>query len=178
MFTPSEGEEELTLTGDGYEVTLADPISQETAYGTTQRMLNLLIDLVDRSSGRVEIASDTATIRRCLASDVFFAIPHIEGAEAIDRDLANLESLYDQGIRSLGLVWSRPNAFGHGVPYAFPRTPDTGPGLTDAGKELVRACNRLGIMIDLSHVNLRGFNDVARMSDAVVRGNWCEHSSE
>jgi membrane dipeptidase len=52
------------------------------------------------------------------------------------------------------------------VPFAFPHSPDTGPGLTDAGQELVRACNRLGIMIDLSHLNEQGFWDVARLSDA------------
>ena len=48
-----------------------------------------------------------------------------------------------RGCARSGLVWSRPNVFGHGVPFRFPRSPDTGPGLTDAGKELVRACNRL-----------------------------------
>jgi membrane dipeptidase len=77
-----------------------------------------------------------------------------------------LEDLYGTGLRSLGLVWSRPNAYGHGVPFRFPASPDTGPGLTDAGRELIRECNRLGVMIDLSHLNERGFWDVARISEA------------
>ena len=51
------------------------------------------------------------------------------------------------GVRSLGPVWSRPNAFGHGVPFRCPSSPDTGPGLTDLGKGLIRACNRLNILI-------------------------------
>ncbi|MBW3633641.1 MAG: membrane dipeptidase, partial [Chloroflexi bacterium] len=59
-----------------------------------------------------------------------------------------------------------PNRFGYGVPFQFPASPDTGPGLTDLGKELVRACNRLGIMIDLSHLNEAGFWDVAAITDA------------
>ena len=50
--------------------------------------------------------------------------------------------------------------------FQFPASPDTGPGLTDLGKELVRECNRLGIMIDLSHLNEAGFWDVAAISDA------------
>jgi len=63
-------------------------------------------------------------------------------------------------------VWSRPNAFGCGVPFHYPGTPDLGPGLTDAGRDLVRACNERGVMLDLAHLNERGFFDVAALSDA------------
>src|SRR5690606_14690302 len=54
----------------------------------------------------------------------------------------------------------------HGVPFRFPASPDIGPGLTDAGKELVRACNRMRILVDLSHLNEQGFRDVMAISDA------------
>lgn len=94
------------------------------------------------------------------------AIVHLEGAEAIAPDLSNLEQWYERGLRSVGLVWSRPNQFAEGVPFRFPDSPDTGPGLTPAGIALVRACNRLGIMVDLSHLNEAGFWDVARTSEA------------
>ena len=110
-------------------------------------------------------------VRIALAVDDFregsiAAIVHIEGAEAIAPDLSNLDSWYARGLRSLGPVWSRPNAFGAGVPFCFPGSPNTGPGLTTAGVELVRACNALGILVDLSHLNEAGFWDVARVSDA------------
>jgi membrane dipeptidase len=94
------------------------------------------------------------------------AIFHIEGAEAIDPELRALDVLHQAGLRSLGLVWSRDNVFGHGVPFRFPSSPDTGPGLTDAGKALVRRCNQLRIMVDVSHLNEKGFWDVARHSTA------------
>src|SRR5690606_7773104 len=70
------------------------------------------------------------------------------------------------GLRSLGPVWSRPTLFAEGVPFAFPASPDTGPGLTPHGRALIKRCNELGIMIDLSHMNERGFWDVAALSDA------------
>jgi membrane dipeptidase len=103
---------------------------------------------------------------QCLADGTFAMIFHIEGAEAIDPDLNALETLYQAGLRSIGIVWSRRNLFASGVPFVFPSSPDTGPGLTDAGKRLVKACNELGILIDLSHLNEKGFWDVAKLSDA------------
>jgi membrane dipeptidase len=90
----------------------------------------------------------------------------MEGAEAIAPDLSNLEHWYARGLRSIGPVWSRANAFASGVPFRFPSTPDIGPGLTDAGRALVSACNRLGILVDLSHLNEAGFWDVAALSSA------------
>jgi membrane dipeptidase len=86
---------------------------------------------------------------------------HFEGAEAIDPQLESLETWYAAGLRSLGPVWSRPNAFAHGVPFAFPSSPDTGPGLTPAGTRLVRRCAEFGIAVDLSHLNEAGFWDIA-----------------
>jgi membrane dipeptidase len=96
------------------------------------------------------------------------AIVHMEGAEAIADDLSNLADWYDRGLRSIGIVWSRPNAFAEGVPFRFPASPDTGPGLSDAGRALVRACNELGILVDVSHLNERGFWDVAALSDRPI----------
>ena len=89
------------------------------------------------------------------------AILHLEGAEAIAPGLDALELWYAAGLRSLGPVWSRPTAFGHGVPFTAPASPDTGPGLTDAGRALVARCAELGIMVDLAHLNAAGFWDVA-----------------
>jgi membrane dipeptidase len=105
-------------------------------------------------------------LRECLADGTFAIELHFEGAEAVDPDFDALEVYHRAGLRSLGITWSRPNRFAHGVPFQFPASPDTGPGLTDLGKALVRACNQLRIAIDLSHLNEAGFWDVAALSDA------------
>ena len=97
---------------------------------------------------------------------VLAAVVHFEGAEPIDPRLDALEFFYAAGLCSLGPVWSRPNDFGEGVPYLYPHSPDTGPGLTHLGKELVRACNRLGVVVDVSHLNERGFWDIAALTNA------------
>jgi membrane dipeptidase len=136
--------------------------AQSSVVNTMARLFRIEAE----SEERVKVVRTANEIAWCLQKGVFAALLHIEGAEAIDPEMDALEVFYQAGLRSIGPVWSRSNAFGHGVPFRFPHSPDTGPGLTELGKELVRACNRLRIVLDLSHLNEQGFWDVARLSDA------------
>ncbi|MEA2572796.1 MAG: rane dipeptidase [Chloroflexia bacterium] len=162
VFVPNDPNNPLATMPDGLPPALDLAYSQQFAINTSA----VLFRLEAASKGRFKVVRTVDELSANLASDVVSAILHFEGAEPIDPSLDALEVFYQAGLRSLGLVWSRPNEFAHGVPFNFPCTPDTGPGLTDAGKELVRACNRLGILVDLSHLNEKGFWDVARISDA------------
>jgi membrane dipeptidase len=179
MFAKPEREPagDFTKTADGYEVRLADPLDPAYARRRIDAQLDALSGLVARAAGQIRFATRVDEIEAARRDGVLAIVLHLEGAEAIGADLDNLDRLHTAGLRSLGLVWSRPNAFGHGVPFAFPRSPDIGPGLTGPGKELVRACNRLGIMIDVSHLNERGFWDVASLSTApLVATHCCAHA--
>lgn len=149
-----------------YTLPLPDLIGAGEALPPTFAAASLMLWMERSSHGAFKICRSAAEVRQSITSNVIAGIMHIEGAEGIDEGLDNLHALHAMGLRSLGPVWSRPTIFGHGVPFAFPSSPDTGPGLTDAGKRLVRECNRLKIMIDLSHMNEAGFNDVAALSDA------------
>ncbi len=127
-----------------------------------------LYRLEKHSNGAVRIVTTPQDVRECLSSGVLAAGLHFEGAEPIDPDLNALHVFYRAGLRSIGIVWSRPNVFGHGVPIRFPGLPDTGPGLTMAGRDLVTECNRLGILVDVSHLNYCGFMDVAKLSNRPI----------
>lgn len=132
------------------------------AQRSTNGMAALLLRL--EAAGALSICRSVAEIRAAMAADRLGAIFHIEGAEAIDQDFNAFEVLYAAGLRSIGITWSRANAFGTGVPFRHNADPDIGPGLTDAGKELVRLCDARGVLIDLSHLNAAGFRDVAAIS--------------
>ena len=169
-------ENDLTTTADGYEVRLADPVDPGFARRRIDAQLDAMNRVVARAEGKIRWARSVAEIEAAHQDGVFSMVLHLEGAEAIGKNMENLETLHAAGLRSLGPVWSRPNIFGHGVPFAYPRSPDTGPGLTDAGRDLVRACNRMGIMIDVSHLNERGFWDVAALTTApLVATHACAH---
>ncbi|MGZ3715951.1 MAG: dipeptidase, partial [Ktedonobacterales bacterium] len=157
-------DDDLTITATGYEVRLAPAIERTYAQRVTIGMMALLFRLEAESQGQLTVARTTADIISAMNRGALAAVLHFEGAEAIDPELDALEVFYAAGLRSLGITWSRPNVFGHGVPFKYPASPDTGPGLTGAGRDLVRACNRLGILLDLAHLNERGFWDVAALS--------------
>jgi membrane dipeptidase len=148
----------------------SDPAPPAVDVAEAQRvvfaMAALLLRIERESKGRLRVCRTAGDIENCLAENVLAAVLHIEGAEAIDANFELLDVLYAAGLRSLGPVWSRPNVFGHGVPFRCPSSPDTGPGLTDLGKALIGACNALRILIDLSHLNERGFWDTAEISNA------------
>ena len=160
------------LAPDGTEVPgartvdLPPRLDRRHALSFTLACMSDLFRLERKAAGALKVVRTVEELRRCLADGTFAAILHIEGVEALDTRLEALDVLVEAGLRSLGPVWSRPNAFGHGVPFDFPRGPDTGPGLTGPGKRLVKACNKKGVLVDLSHLNEKGFWDVAKISDA------------
>jgi len=140
------------------------PIAPDHARRATLEMAAILLRLARTRPDALRVCRTAADIDAAEAAGALAAIMHVEGAEAIGHDLQELETLHAAGLRSLGPVWSRPNIFATGVPFRFPGDPDEGAGLTDAGRALVRACDDLGVMVDLSHMNAAGFRDVARTS--------------
>jgi membrane dipeptidase len=129
------------------------------------KMLATLFRVERESDGKVKIVRTASELQQCMDDGTFAMLLHFEGAEALDPDLDALEVFYQAGLRSLGPTWSRKNIFAEGVPFKFPSSPDLGDGLSDLGKALVRKCNALGIMIDLSHITEKGFWDVQKISD-------------
>ncbi|MBJ6131358.1 dipeptidase [Ochrobactrum sp. Q0168] len=146
-----------------YDTPLSPPLKRAPSLDIAVEIASIALRLEE--AGAWKLCRNGRELDATLNSDTFAAVLHMEGCEAIDADLAALDVFYALGLRSLGPVWSRNNIFGHGVPFSYPMNPDTGPGLTEAGKRLVKACNRKGILIDLAHITEQGFWDVAELSD-------------
>ena len=89
------------------------------------------------------------------------ALLGIEGAHALDGDLENLDRFARRGVRYLGLLHFSANEAGY---PAFGRGRRDTEGLTAFGKALVRRCESLGVIVDLSHINKLGFLDACRMA--------------
>jgi membrane dipeptidase len=86
----------------------------------------------------------------------------LEGAVALERKLNILSIFYELGIRNIGLTWSRKNLFAEGS--SFTETNNKGEGLSKYGKDLVMQMDNLGMVIDVSHLNVKGFTDVTKLT--------------
>ncbi|MGZ4201591.1 MAG: dipeptidase [Thermoleophilaceae bacterium] len=164
IFTRSaEESEEPVARDDGvFELPLAPRVDQGTAAAHATTVAGRLLQL--ERAGHVRIARAEADFDDAPdGNGPPLAVMHLEGAEAIDPQLEALDHWYAAGLRSLGLVWSRGNDFAHGVPFMAPSSPDTGPGLTRLGKKLARRCAELGVLVDVSHLNEKGFWDLAKL---------------
>lgn len=166
MFAPSPEHYDFEdfQSDKGYSVPMPPPLAPELAQDATLKMVGVAEEIETMSSGGVRICRQSEEIRDCIDRGQLAMVLHIEGADCIDAEFRFLDVLYVRGLRSIGLVWSRDNIFGHGVPFQFPAPPDMGGGLTEQGKALVSECDLRGIMIDLSHLNEKGFWDVAGLS--------------
>jgi membrane dipeptidase len=165
IYVPSEGDLDFKLremAKPEYDLPLPAQIDIADALPVALSQASILNRL--EGLGALKICTSTEQISNCLAGNRMAAIMHMEGAEAIDPDFHALDVFYRAGLRSLGPVWSRPTIYGYGVPFRYPSTGDTGPGLTEHGLRLVERCNAMGVMIDLSHLTEAGFWDVARVS--------------
>ena len=140
------------------------PVPQAQALDFTLAMFARLRRLARDLPSDLAICTDPGAARTAMSQGRIAIVPHVEGAECIDLGLNALEVLHAAGLRSLGLVWSRPNRFGDGAPMTAQDPVEPGAGLTDAGRTLVRECERLGIMVDLSHLTEAGFWDVAKIA--------------
>ena len=127
-------------------------------------LLNALHWTVSRNADRMVIGTSIETIEKGVNEGKLVAVPAIEGAYALEKENAIelLNQYYDLGVRSMGIVWNDENALGAGA------TGTDGMGLTCLGKQVIREMIRLGIIIDVSHMNERTFWDTLELSPVPV----------
>ena len=82
----------------------------------------------------------------------------IEGGIVLENNIELLQLFYELGVRSFGLSWSRKNNYAQGVPFESD-------GISDEGKLLIEELENLGVIIDVSHLNKKGFSDVANLTN-------------
>lgn len=138
--------------------------SYEKANSNILALINALYWTQDHNQDTLEIATTVEKIKNILSTGKMVAVPTIEGAYSLGEDNAIelLNQYYDLGVRVVAYVWNTENALGAGT---------EGPedmGLTQLGYQVTDEMNRLGMIIDVSHMNEKTFWDVVKYSKAPI----------
>ncbi|WP_027340417.1 dipeptidase [Halonatronum saccharophilum] len=127
---------------------------------TCLNMLDLFYNEIEKNSNDIALARNYCDLKANSKKNKISAFLTIEEGGVLGDSLYNLRNFYRLGIRLITLTWNYPNSLGY--PNSDNKFRDT--GLTPFGKEVIREMNRLGILIDVSHLSDGGFYDVAQLS--------------
>jgi membrane dipeptidase len=134
--------------------------------GAARRTLDMIDSVyraIERHPRDLMLATSAADIRRAKQQGKIAALMGIEGGHAIEDSLPTLREFYRLGVRYMTLTWNNTNNWADSN-----RGPATHHGLSDFGKEVVREMNRLGMLVDISHVSDETMNAALDVSKAPI----------
>ncbi|HEY0728607.1 MAG TPA: membrane dipeptidase, partial [Pyrinomonadaceae bacterium] len=134
--------------------------------GSTRRTLDMIDSVyraVERNPRDLMIATSVADIRRAKRLNKVACLMGIEGGHAIEDSLPTLREFYRLGVRYMTLTWNNTNNWADAN-----RPPQRHDGLNDFGREVVREMNRLGMLVDVSHVSDETMSDALDVSKAPI----------
>ncbi len=143
--------------------TFMDTCRSGSGIRQTLHYIDIFYQELDAYPDLALLALSTADIARAKAEGKVALMLSMEGAEGLEGDMRALRVFYRLGLRCLGLTWNRRNEAADGLGERR-----SGGGLTEFGVELVKECNRLGIVLDLAHLAPAGVQDVLALSEAPV----------
>jgi membrane dipeptidase len=127
--------------------------------------LDALDDAMAKHPGELVWTRTGAEVRAAKKAGTLAALGGIEGGQALESKLETIEAFSRRGVRYLGLLHFSANAIGR---PAKGRGADATVGLTDFGRDVVRECERCGVIVDLAHINKRGFVDALELATLPV----------
>lgn len=142
----------------------------------TLQLIDCIYQQIEKNKEEISIATDYEQIKNTIEADKIAAILSIEGGEALEGDLAVLRMLYRLGVRLLTLTWNQRNQIADGVGES-----QTGSGLTEFGFKVIDEMNKLGMLIDVSHLSETCFWEVIKRSKSPIVAshsncyNLCPH---
>lgn len=131
--------------------------------GRAHAMIDVLAEQLDRHAGRMELATSAGDVRRIVGRGRLAALMGLEGGHGIEGDLDTLREFHARGVRYMTITWSNTHDWADSSGDE-PRHD----GLTPFGREVVCEMNRLGMLVDISHVSDDTFWDVMETTRAPV----------
>jgi membrane dipeptidase len=132
------------------------PYPERGCTRSVERQLDALDDAMTKHPAELAWTRTGADVRAAKAAGQIAALGGIEGGQALEGSLETIEPFARRGVRYLGLLHFSQNAIGR---PAKGRGSDPSEGITGFGRDVIRECERTGVIVDLAHINRRGFFD-------------------
>jgi membrane dipeptidase len=132
-----------------------------------QKGAHELLNLVEEPKNKLMFIKSVADLEKAEKEGKVGVVFHIEGVGGFDSDFHLMNILYRLGLRSFGITWSDENIFGTGSSF-MPNAPKDTRGITAEGRELILEANRLGIIVDVSHLSDKSFWDVLEITQKPI----------
>lgn len=126
-----------------------------------EEQIDVLEVALGRSPSALRLVKTADEVEACRRDGVLGALLGIEGAHALEGDVDRVSAFARRGVRYLGLLHFSANEVGY---PAYGRGRRDGEGLTPFGVRVVEACEEHGVIVDLSHINKRGFLEACRIA--------------
>ena len=124
------------------------------------RALDYFLEQLRKNEDRITLCRTAPEAEAAMQAGKCAAFLAIEGAEAVREDEGLLELAYEAGVRMVSLVWNLPNGLSGSC--------QTGEGLTEKGKRFFRRAQKLGMLVDVSHLSEKGFWDMAELAEKPI----------
>ena len=138
------------------------PNEHSDHFSRAMELIDMLEADVAECRGEIEFCRNYQEIMATVHRNKIAAVLCLEGGQLIGNDIDNIDRFYARGMRYLTLAWN------YGTDWCGGAKDDDGKGLSPFGKEVIDRLNRLGIMIDVSHVNKKSLQEVLDYTDATV----------
>ena len=146
-----------------WSVYVPGDLAAETAVTTTLEQIDLVREMISRYPDSLELALTAADVERITAAGRLASLIGAEGGHSIGSSLGTLRMLYALGVRYMTLTHNQ------NVPWADSATDEPAAGgLTNFGREVVREMQRLGMLVDLSHVSPGTMQDALEVAEGPV----------
>ena len=139
------------------------PGAERSCLRSVVAQLDAMDAAIAKHGDQIAWARTGAEIRAAKAAGKIAALGGIEGGHALEGKLDAIEMFSRRGVRYLGPLHLWPNALG-----GTSRRPKRDVGLSDLGRDVIRECERCGVIVDLAHINRRGFFEALAMTSEPV----------
>jgi len=146
-----------------FAVFIEDIYKPDRSLKRALQLIDCFFKEIEKNQDDISLVRNYNQIKKANKAGKISAILSIEGGEALEGDLAVLRVLYKLGVRLLTLTWNQRNQIADGIGESR-----TGSGLTEFGLKVIDEMNRLGMLIDVSHLSETGFWDVIKRSKVPI----------